>query len=176
MAVQTMPKQPLLAADTNVLIDLAARADTVLDCFSTIHKRLPNSPIIVLPTVITELAAIATEGETARAKNLAAKALQNMRQPWGFQPMNYVPVGHGIVEETVRKIRSAGLLPEEEVHDSFIIAEAALANIAILLSSDRHLTDIEPIALKRILDACDLAGTVIVSPRKIVNSFFGRVH
>jgi hypothetical protein len=171
-----MPSPTLLAVDTNVLLDLAARDDTVLDCFSTLQRKIPNSPIIVLPTVITELADIATDGETEGAKLLAAKAIQSIRNPWGLQPMNYVPVGHGIVEETARKIRCAGLLPEQEVNDSFIIAEAALANITILLSSDGHMTGIDQAALKRILAACDLSETIIFSPWKIVNQFFDSAH
>jgi predicted nucleic acid-binding protein len=171
-----MPNPPLLAVDTNVLIDLAARNETVLDCFSTLRRRLPKAPIIVLPTVIMELADIATEGETERARLLATKAIHSIRTPWEFQPMNYVPVGHGIVGETARKIRVAGLLPEEEVNDSLIIAEAALANVTILLSSDKHLKGIDHAGLRKILVGCDLANTIIVSPWKIVHEFFDSAH
>src|SRR5438445_2679189 len=152
MADLTMPNPPLLAVDTNVLIDLAARDHTVLDCISTVQRKFPTAPIIVLPTVIAELADISADGDSEGARLLAAKALQSILKPWGFQPVNYVPVGHGIVEETARKIRAAGLVPEEEVHDSFIIAEAALTNVTILLSSDGHLKNIDHAALNRVLD------------------------
>ncbi len=50
-----MPNPPLLAVDTNFLIDLAAKADLALDCPHTIRKKLPTAPILVLPTVIQDL-------------------------------------------------------------------------------------------------------------------------
>lgn len=176
MAVQIMPNPPLLAVDTNVLLDLAAKDGTVLDCFTTLRRKFPKAPIIVPPTVIGELADIATNSTNLEVGILAMKALQSIRNPWGFEPINCVPVGHGIVAETARKIRAGGLLPDEEINDSLIIAEAALANVTILLSSDEHLKGIDQSALKGILDECDLAGTIIVSPWKIVNKFFNSVH
>jgi hypothetical protein len=87
-----------------------------------------------------------------------------------------VPVGNGIVEETARKIRAARLLPDEEINDSFVIAESALANVTILVSSDGHLKNIDHRALKAILNDCDLTETIIVSPWKIVHSFFRSAH
>jgi hypothetical protein len=90
--------------------------------------------------------------------------------------MNCVPVGHGIVEETARKIRAAGLIPDEEIHDSFIIAESALANVTLLLSSDGHLKDINQSALCEVLDGCDVGKLIIFSPAKIVKDFFNSVH
>jgi predicted nucleic acid-binding protein len=167
-----MPNPQLIAVDTNVLIDRAARDDTVLDCFSTIQRKLPNVPIIVLPTVIAELADLASEGQPEGAKRLANKAIQSIRNPWGLIPVNCVPVGHGIVEETARKIRAAGFIPDEEVNDSLLVSEAALANVTLLLSSDGHLTCIDQTKLRKLLGECDLAKPVIVSPWKIVNEFF----
>ena len=55
-------REPLLiAADTNVLLDYAKEDETVIDCFETLRGRLPRSPILVLPTVIHELADLAEE-------------------------------------------------------------------------------------------------------------------
>ena len=54
-----MPELPLLAADTNVLLDYAKEDETVVDCFATLRQQLPSSPVIVLPTVIHELADLA---------------------------------------------------------------------------------------------------------------------
>jgi predicted nucleic acid-binding protein len=176
MAGQIMPNPPLLAVDTNFLIDLAAGDEVALDCLSTLRRKLPTAPILVLPTVIQELVYIASRSDIRRPKILASKALQSILKPWGFRPVNCVPVGHGIVEETARKIRAAGLLPEEEINDSFIIAESALAHVTLLISSDSHLKNIDHRKLKAILDRCDLTDTVITSPWKIVHDFFASVH
>ena len=166
-----MPNAPLIAADTNVLIDLAEKDETVIDCFSTLEKKFKNAPIVVLPTVIGELADIAQSGEA-----LATEALKSIVSIWGFKPINYVPVGHGIVEQTALKIRAANLLPDDEINDSLIIAEAALANVTLLLSSDAHLKDIDQAALKVILDDCELGVPIIFSPWKIVKDFYHSVH
>ncbi len=154
-------------------MDLADGNETVLDCLATIRKKLPKSVIIVPPTVIQELATIYHEGETKLAQELAYKALIGIRGKWGFQPINCVPVGHGIVEETARKIRAKGLVPEEEVHDSFVIAESALANATLLISNDSHIKDIDQQLLGEVLERCDVAKLIVCSPRKIVSHFFG---
>jgi len=166
--------KPVIAVDTNVLLDFANKDETVINCFSTIHKKFQGCTIFVLPTVIDELQQHYAKGDEDESA-LALKVLQNLLK-WGFKPINVIPVGNGIVEETARKIRAAGLLPDEEINDSYIIAEAALANVNLLLSSDGHLKFIDHAKLKEILDGCDLADTIIFSPSKIVKDFYDSVH
>lgn len=160
-----------IAVDTNVLLDLANGDGLVIDCLETIRKRIKNIRVVVLPTVILELAELADNGDTEQARLLATAALRNIRK-WGFLPVNCIPVGHGIVEETGRKLRKNGLIPEDEIHDSFIVAEAGLRGVSILLSSDHHIKDIDQNSLKILLDGCDVSCPLIASPWKIVNEFF----
>ena len=167
-----MPKPIEVALDTNVLLDLANDDEVVIDCIQTIRKRIPTVVFLVLPTVIQELVDVSEIGETALARKLALKALKNIRSPWGFCAVNFLPVGHGIVEETARKIRANGLLPEEEIHDSFLLAESGLRDASILLSNDAHIKDMDQRALKLLFDECDIGCPLIASPRKIVTSFF----
>jgi rRNA-processing protein FCF1 len=171
-----MPNQPLIAVDTNVLIDLAYHNGIVMDCFSTISRKFPQAPIIVPPTVIAELADLATDGDTESEKISALTTLGKIRRQWGFNPINCVPGGHGMVEETARKIRAAGLIPEEEIHNSFVIAESALANATLLLSSDDHMRDINQAALGELLERHHVRRLIIFSPAKIVNDFYNSVH
>jgi hypothetical protein len=96
MAAVIMPNLPLIAVDTNVLIDLAEGNEIVVDCFSTIRRKFPSAPIIIPPTVIVELADIASDWDTKSEKESALVALQNIRSEWGFHPMNCVPVSGGI--------------------------------------------------------------------------------
>jgi hypothetical protein len=167
-----MQKPLSIAVDTNFLLDLERRRDIVLDCLDTVKKRLPNCSIIVLPTVIIELREICQFGEEDE-KHSAQNALQNILAPWGFHPVNCVPVGHGIVEQIGNKLRGKGLIPEEEKHDSFIIAEAALYPATILISSDTHIRDIDQHMLKIELDSSDVGCPIIASPWQIVNEFYG---
>jgi hypothetical protein len=48
-----------------------------------------------------------------------------------------------LVEEVALEIRCRDLLPRQEVHDSLILAEAALVGCALFLSSDEHLRGID---------------------------------
>ena len=166
-----MPKLTPVAIDTNVVLNFAALDEVVIDCFDTIKKRLQNVQIIILPTVILELTAIAGN-ETDEARPLAAISLSSIVEPWKFTPGNCVPVGHGIVEQIGNRIRDKGLLPDEEIHDSFLIAEAALYGAALLISSDSHIKNINQQMLGLELKSCDVDCPLIASPWKIANQFF----
>ncbi len=69
-------------------------------------------------------------------------------------------------------LRSRGLLPREEVHDSLILAEAALLDCGILLTSDEHLRGVDRAHLTLVLNLFELVPPVIASPREIVRKFF----
>ena len=166
-----MPRLNTIAVDTNILFDLAQEVELVIDCLETIAKRIPSSSIIVLPTVIVELRKRAKSGDP-KEQAMAAEALSKILNPWGFVPVNFISVGHGIVEQIGRKIRARGLIPEEEIHDSFVVAEAALYGATMLVSSDSHIKDIDQQILKIELDASDVHCPLIASPWKIVNTFF----
>jgi predicted nucleic acid-binding protein len=167
-----VPKLTPVAVDVNVLINLADKDEVVIDCLSTIKKRLPNPQIIVLPTVILELTHISEDDDDPRVKTLARSALESIVEPWRFLPVNCIPVGHGIVEQIGRRIREKKLLPEEEIHDAFVIAEAALYGATLLISSDAHIKDIDRQILKIELGACDVECPLIASPWTIVHQFF----
>ena len=100
-----------------------------------------------------------------------AAALGTIRN-WAFEPLNLVPVGHGIVGRIAERIHTAGLLPIQERNDALVLAEAALLGCAILLTGDRHLRglDYQKAALE--LKTCDVELPVIATPREIVAKFF----
>jgi len=167
-----MPKpSAVVAVDTNVLVDRAADDELVLDCLDTIRKRLGHTTFVLLPTVIQELAFLADEGHAQHERDLAGDALRNVTR-WKFVPVNFIPAGHGVTDRIAARLRARGLLPEEEVNDSLILAEAALAEVTLLVSSDAHIRDIDYTALKIELDACDVSTPLIAAPAKIVKSFF----
>ena len=86
--------------------------------------------------------------------------------------MNFVPARRGIVAEIARKIRQSGLIPEEKVNDSMIVAEASLIGATLLVSSDAHIKDIDYPQLKMLLDASEVTPPLIASPARIVRDFF----
>jgi len=97
------------------------------------------------------------------------KALQSLLS-WGFQPLDIKPVGHGIVERIGDEIRSAGLLPYEERNDSYIIAEAALCECDILVSSDKQVFGIDQPALHRLLKEYHVTPVAILWPKQVVRA------
>ena len=159
----------LIAADTNVLLDLAKDVEAVRDALDTIRQRLSDARFVVPPTVLHELA-LALRDDDAPMRKAALRALAELRA-WGFEPLNLVPVGHGIVERIADEIRRKDLLPTEEMNDSLIIAEAALLQCGMLLSSDAHLRGVDFERLTLLLQGFDMAAPVIATPREIVRKF-----
>lgn len=70
------------------------------------------------------------------------------------------------------EIRSRGLLPAQEVHDSLILSEGALLDCGLLLTSDEHLRGVDHELLTLVLNHFELVPPVIASPREIVRKFF----
>ena len=156
----------------NFLFDLAAETAIAWEALETVRVRLAHPIIFVPPTVIDELVVAHDHPKRPEEHRLAAIALRKLRSEWKFQPVDLVPVGHGIVERVAEKIRGRGLIPAEEINDSFILAEAAQLDCSLLITSDRHLLDVPAGPLKLLLDSCDVACPLIVSPRKIARDFF----
>src|SRR5476649_1944384 len=114
MVVAMIEKLPLVAVDANVLLDLADDSSPVWDAIGTIRKRLKGARIIVTSSVAEEVVWLAEHGSSPACKAAALKALTSLSSAWKFELVDFVAVGHGIIEEHARKIRLAGLIPVEE--------------------------------------------------------------
>lgn len=161
----------LVAVDTNVALDFAQRVDDVMDAIETIRRRLSGVELWLPPTVVEELAhgASASPDPTIRS---ASRLMLRHHRAWGFRLVNFVPLGFAQVEQIAHRLRQRGLLPEAEIHDSLVVAEAAALNCALLTSSDQHVHDINHEELAREPSAFDLAAPLIATPREIVRKFF----
>src|ERR1035437_675168 len=106
-------QKKLLALDTNLLFDLAAKKDFA-HAFREVYQERGYS-LVVPPTVIPELTYYALVKQCAETP-LALKALQQMRA-WGLTPFDLKSVGHGITEQFSEKLMRLGLLPEGEFND-----------------------------------------------------------
>jgi predicted nucleic acid-binding protein len=161
----------LIAADSNVPLDFADGNEAVIDAVDAIRTRLPRARFVITPSVFQEVAHVALRDSSLARRALAVRALKQLKT-WRFDLLEIVPVGEGVVESIARRLRVAGLLPEEEVHDSLILAEAALLGCSMLLTSDAHLRGIDHIRLTWELNACDVSVPVIATPKEIVSKFF----
>jgi predicted nucleic acid-binding protein len=160
-----------LAADTNVLLDLADKVESVVDALAVVDERLSQPDKLVTPSVLDQLAYLCDSGWSSEIRALAQRAISQLRQEHGFRPFVELPFSSETIENVAREIRRDGLLPAEEIHDSRILAEAVLLNCGILLTSDEHLRSIEHEAMTLTLKRLDLAPPVITTPREIVRKF-----
>jgi predicted nucleic acid-binding protein len=168
-----MAMKPLrLAVDTNVLLDLAAGVHAVLDTLAVLDERLPGHDIVVVPSVLDELAFLSDLGDTASVRELAQEAIRLVREEDRFRPLLDLACHPTFVPEVAGEIRSRKLLPSEEVHDSLILAEAAVIGCGLLLTSDEHLRGVDHELLTLVLNPFDLVPPVIASPKEIVSKFF----
>ena len=119
-------KSPLVAVDTNVLLDRANDDELVLDVLDTLRRRIPAALFIVTPIVIEEIVLKTERGDTPADQRLARRVLASLIQPWGFQPVNFMPEGRGIVSEIASRLRREKLIPDTEMNESLLVAEAAL--------------------------------------------------
>ena len=161
----------LIAVDTNIPIDLASDVEDVIDALAVIRRRTKAARLIASPTVNLELAYLSEFADEPDVKAAARRALRSLWSKWKIEPVNLVPVGHGIVEVIGAKLRSEGLLPAEETHDALILAEAALLGCGILLTNDAHLRGVDFQRLTLLLQGFDVAAPVLATPREIVRKF-----
>lgn len=170
MALKLNP--PLLVAiDTNVALDFADGRDEVIDSLATIRKRIKDGTLCVPPTVALELAHAADFGETSDKRAAARKFLQQHRA-WNFRLVHFILAGQPQVIRVAECLREQGLIPEQEVNDSLVLAESALLGCAMLLTSDEHLRGIDFERLTLALQAFDVSAPVTATPREIVRKFF----
>ena len=162
----------LVAVDTNVPLDLAHEVGDVADALGVIRERITGARLIAPPTVALELAYLSEFADEGEVRSAAQTALRSLVSKWGIQPVNLVPVGHGIVDAIAAKIRAQGLLPDEETHDALILAESAVLECSMLLTSDAHLREIDHDRLALLLNASHVASPIIATPREIVRKFF----
>ncbi len=159
------PKKPL-AVDSNLLFDLAEKKDFALTLVEVAKEK--NYTLNLPPTVVQELT-FAAFHKSGDEQKLALVALQNLRG-WGIIPFDLVAVGHGITEQFARRLHELRLLPEAELNDGLILAETGLAGIPLLVSSDKHLLDIESDELCRVCRERHIAEVRVIHPRKLLKA------
>jgi hypothetical protein len=158
----------LLALDTNLVLDLAENLDVAHDFRETFKARgygfrLPS-------TAAMELRWKSRRDSHHLVRALATRALAGLRS-WDIQPLpESGDLEYSIAEQFVSRLHYAGLLPHEEMNDGLILAEASLAQIPALVTSDAHLLDMEETDLRLIFEECDLPSVMAVHPQKMLKA------
>lgn len=164
MAAAAQKKQ--FALDTNLLIDLAEDKDFAHTFREAFLEK--GYELRVTPTVIQELT-FAVVRKTEDEQKIARKAL-NCMCLWGIRPFDLMPVGRAITERFTRRLIERNLLPESEVNDGQILAEASLAGIPILVTSDHHLLNIDEAELLTAFNDSDLKSVRPLHPKNLLKA------
>jgi hypothetical protein len=161
MAVQK--KQ--LSLDANVVLDLAADKDFAHDFREIFQSK--GYALVLPPTAVHELHLIFTHGESAAVRELAQTALESLIE-WGIRPFDLDSTAEAIGEQFVRGLLRQGLIPETEFNDGLILAETSLEGIPMLVTSDKHLLDIDGDALLLAFNEADLLPVHPVHPKRLL--------
>ena len=166
----------LIAVDTNVLMDLAAAVESVVDAVELVRRRMVGTRLIVLPTVIQELRYIAKWGETDEHVRLAVTALQQLTG--GASSRSTSSRGNSASpNKSVASSVSLGCCRRRKSTTrsssvAFILAEAALLGCGLFLISDAHFAILDFQLLTLELKASDVSVPAIASPREILRKFY----
>ncbi len=165
MEESRQPKE--LALDTNLVLDLADEAE-----FAHAFKEMfqeHNYALRLPPTVISELHENLIRGQSPRKRELSRVALLNARA-WGLRPFELSPVQEAIAQRFAVRLANSGLLPPEELHDAVILAETSLVQIPLVVTSDKHLLDIDEDALLLAFNDADLSPVRPAHPKRLLRA------
>jgi predicted nucleic acid-binding protein len=158
--------QKRLALDTNVLFDLADGKDFAHDFRETCRSK--GYALLISPTVVAELFFLERHGDMEE-RRLASRSLARIAS-WDIQAFTLSSLQLDLSRRLASSILAHRLLPESEVNDAFILAEAAVAAIPLVVSSDQHLLDLDEGALRDECLRADLPTVFPVNPRRLLRA------
>jgi hypothetical protein len=159
------PKKSL-ALDANVLLDLAEESDFAHEFIEEFAKR--GYSFLIPPTVSTELDILATFGGTPQ-RRFARISLEKMAT-WGCQPFTLSSTDLAIAARFAAQLLELRLLPEAELNDGKILAQTSLAQIPLLVTSDKHLLDISEDTLLLAFNDADLPPVHPAHPGRLMKA------
>lgn len=155
-----------LALGTNLALDLAEPLDFAHEFREEFQRR--GYSLLLPPTVVAELEYLILYGAAARRR--LAESTANQVRSWQLIPFDLPDLHQAIAEQFARRLQERRLVPEDEFHDGLILAEASLAGIPLLVTSDKHLLDIEEDALLLAFNEADLPTVRPVHPRRLLRA------
>jgi len=159
------PKKSL-ALDTNVLLDLAEEKDFAHDFREEFAAR--GYHFLAPPTVLAELEILANSN-LAPQFHFAEIALRKLA-PWNCQPFALSTTEITVSYRFAERLLDLGLIPESERNDGKILAQTSLASIALLVTSDKHLLNIDEEAFLLAFGDSDLPPVHPVHPRRLLRA------
>jgi rRNA-processing protein FCF1 len=159
------PKKSL-ALDANLLLDLAEENDFAHDFKEEFTKR--GYSLVVPPTVLAELEALAASGRAPQC-HFADLALEKLAD-WECQPFMLSALKLAIAHRFAERLLDMRLIPETEQNDGKILAQTSLVQIPLLVTSDKHLLDIDEEALLLAFNEADLLPVHPAHPKRLLRA------
>lgn len=159
------PKKSL-ALDTNLLLDLAGERDFAHEFREEFSSR--GYSLLVPPTVVAELAFFASLKD-APQQEIANVALEKMGV-WKCQPFILSSTQLAIAIRFAARLMESSLIPETEQNDGKILAQTSLARIPLLVTSDKHLLDVDEDALLLAFNDADLLPVHPAHPKRLLKA------
>ena len=159
------PKKQL-ALDTNLLLDLAEGHDFAHEFREEFQAR--GYDFLLPPTAAAELNTLSIYGGEPE-KTFANAALNELRN-WRCEPFPLSDVKLAIAEQFRHRLSDLMLIPDEEWNDGLILAESSLAGIPLLVSSDKHLLNIDADALLLAFNEADLLPVHPLHPKRLLRA------
>jgi hypothetical protein len=145
--------QRKLSVDANLVFDLARDSEFAHEFREVFQAK--GYGLVLPPTAVYELHVIRAEGASAAEREWATRALLNLKR-WGIRPFDLDDTAEVIAEQFARNLLHNHLLPEDELDDGLILAQTSLAKVPLLVTSDRHLLDIDEDVLLMAFNEADL--------------------
>lgn len=159
------PKKQL-ALDTNLLLDLAEEKDWAQDFLEVFQTH--GYTLRIGPTVVLELEWLSSSGKEPQ-RAFAGRAAERV-SAWRITPFELSALDQAIAERFADDLLEHSLIPDDEFNDGVILAETSLAQIPLLVTSDKHLLDIDEMALKLAFNDADLLPVSPVHPRRLLRA------
>jgi predicted nucleic acid-binding protein len=159
------PKKSL-ALDTNLLLDLAGEKDFAHEFKEEFSSR--GYSLFVPPTVIAELAFLSSLKD-APQQEIASVALGKI-SVWKCQPVTLSSTQLAIAIRFAARLMNSSLIPDTEQNDGKILAQTSLARIPLLVTSDKHLLDLDEDALLLAFNDADLLPVHPSHPKRLLKA------
>lgn len=159
------PKKSL-ALDTNLLLDLAEERDFAHDFLEEFAGH--GYSFLAPPTVLAELEALSNSGRSPQAA-FANTALEKLRD-WHCAPFALSATKLAIAYRFAERLIDLRLIPDAERNDGKILAQTSLVQIPLLVTSDKHLLNIDEEALRLAFNEADLSPVHPVHPKRLLKA------
>ena len=156
-----------LSLDANIVFDLAGDKDFAHDFREIFQSK--GYALVLPPTAVHELHVIFTDGDSEAERELARTGLTHLKQ-WGIRPFDLDSAAEAICEQFVRGLLGQRLIPEDEFNDGLILAETSMAEIPLLVTSDKHLLNIDEDALLLAFNEASLSPVRPVHPKRLLRA------